>query len=237
MGSLRDISAQQNIQTFPGATFAITGEVPGNQCAEAILEGIVGETAPFSDQLTENEAFRGHDLTGKKITITSPPTNVGTYNIIFNTDDIVTIDDDLFSSSNGNIWFCHNSGELRITRNASSFLRFLQTFDVLHDFPDSSIFDGDPFITNVGAFTQDFTGLQVTLLALPQPYFGPHLILSNTIDHLVVDLVFDVTSGGIDARITDPNAAAATIKGGILYTSMPSERLRQACSIVFDPQS
>ncbi|MBA7689073.1 hypothetical protein ES703_97568 [subsurface metagenome] len=158
MGHLKDIANQSKIQSFPSATFEIEGEPPASQCAEAKIESTIGDPVPGTGNLTDVGRFTGFNLAGKKITVLAPPIEVGTYDIVFNTNDNIlttntwTVDGPVVS------YYVHNGGSLILTRDLQSFAQFI--------------------------------------IAAGYSY---------------------------------------TIKGGKLYTNIPSVNLQPACSILFDP--
>lgn len=159
MGHLKDITNQPKIQTFPGATFQIQGQVPAAQCSEAKIEGDDAETEgpPFLG-LVHFQKFIGYNLVGKICHITA---SVG-----------------------------GNTGDFDITSNDEHILHFVQD-------------PGDGY---------------------PVEYYisnGSELILTRDIQSF--------------AQFIHAAGYSHTIKGGKLYTNIPSNLLQPACSILFDP--
>lgn len=110
-----------------------------------------------------------------------------------------------------------------------------------------------PQLKDVGAFVSyDLTGKVCTVVSGPFAIPGDYDILSNTDDALTLatspgdspEVVYYVHDGGSliltrniasFAKFIHAAGHAYTIKGGKLYTDMPSAQLKNACTILFDP--
>lgn len=126
MGHLKDIANQPKPQTFPGATYQIQGQVPASQCSEAQIEGDSASTqgAPFQ-VLNDFGKFVGWFLIGKKCTIiTNPGGNTGTFNIVGNTNNTLSLTPDP-GTGTPTAYYVHNGGSLILTRDIQSFAQFL----------------------------------------------------------------------------------------------------------------
>ena len=122
MGFIRQLDANVDIQTFPGAKFELTGDVPAPQCSEAQIEGDSAITINADlKQLHDPGKFTGWDLTTKVCTITaSVGGNTGDFAIASNTDGTLTLDPDP-GEGNPVQYYIHDGGELILTRNVKSF--------------------------------------------------------------------------------------------------------------------
>lgn len=159
MGSILRLDSGVNIQTFPGATFEIVGDVPAPQCSEARLEGTEGRTDignPYYRDYTY--PFAGYDLTGKILHVLTPPSIAGDYTILSNSAYQLNLEAGMPDSTVNSHYYVSDGGELILTRDVPSFAAFIHA-----------------------------------------------------------------------------QGWAYTIKGGKLYTNMPSGQLKDACTILFDP--
>ncbi|MBA7652960.1 hypothetical protein ES703_60800 [subsurface metagenome] len=159
MGHIKDIKSNLDPQTFPGAHFELSGDVPAAQCSEAQLEADDARTASIPVfRLHDVGKFVGWDLLGKVCHITaSVGGNTGDFQISDNTDDRCDLDQDP-GTGDPVSYYITNGGELILTRDVQSFADFIHAAGY-----------------------------------------------------------------------------AFTIKGGKLYTDMPSDQLKNACTILFDP--
>ena len=143
MGHIKDIKSNLDPQTFPGATFEIQGEVPETQCSEAAVEGDHGETGASGFILLDPGNFVGWNLTDKVLHITSPPANIGDYDITDNSDDHLALAQSTPAASFDNVYFVTNGGELILTRNVQSFAQFI------HAAGHSYTIKGNKLYTNI----------------------------------------------------------------------------------------
>ena len=125
MGYIRDITNQNKLQTFPGAHFEQTGDVPAAQCTDAHLQGEHGQSIATQGPLTDTGKFVGQALGGKACHITAPPANAGDYNILFNNDDFVVCNPVLTITSNDNVYYITDGGDLILTRDLTSFAQYI----------------------------------------------------------------------------------------------------------------
>lgn len=125
MGSINKIT-QPDPDNFPGALFQAEGSVPIAQCQETQITFTGASTA--SDQVTVTKVgeWAGVDLAGKKITITAPAPDAGTYNVISNTDDVVTTDHTFIAGGAAGAGTIQDAGQAYLTRDLASFARFIQ---------------------------------------------------------------------------------------------------------------
>ena len=125
MGYIKDIANQPKLQTFPGALFEQSGDVPPAQCTDAILKGDHGITDGLIPPMTDVGAFTGYVLGGKQCFITSPPANAGTYAIIFSANDYIVLNPKAPAASNDNVYYITDGAELILTRNQASFAQYI----------------------------------------------------------------------------------------------------------------
>ncbi len=234
-GYIKDIQNQPNRQTFPTSTFAIAGDVPASQCSEAKIEGFQGRIRAGNDILTEAGKFAGFALTGKSVTVTLPPIDAGTYGITGNNDNEISTDHNFNDFNNNAEYFIHDGGTLILTRDLTSFARFIQS-QPHHVTGNAGIVAiGFNTLTEVGNFPDDLTGNILTIRNGAPPDLGDHLILSNTLDVLTTDFTFTVARPDTLYTVNFTKQSASTIKGGTLYTNISPVQLQQACTILFDP--
>jgi len=112
---------------------------------------------------------------------------------------------------------------------------------------------GSPFFQDIGKFIGwDLAG-KVCHITAPPPNVDDYNIINNSDDILRLapeppttsnDNVYFITNGGAliltrdvpsFAKFISDAGYAYTIKGGKLYTNIPSNQLQNACTILFDP--
>ncbi|MBA7716325.1 hypothetical protein ES703_125395 [subsurface metagenome] len=71
-------------------------------------------------------AFVGIDLAGKEVVVTNSSTDDGTYTIVSNTDDVIVTDHQFTTTEALATATCHDAGQAYLTRNESSFVRFVE---------------------------------------------------------------------------------------------------------------
>lgn len=127
-GQLLKITGNKDTQEFPDAKFIIQGTPPADQCSEAKIEGDSAISAGFPDfNLTDAGKFAGYALTGKVCHITaSVGGNLGDFAITGHNDNELFFGDD---PGNGNpvTYYVTDGGSLILTRNESSFAKFIHT--------------------------------------------------------------------------------------------------------------
>lgn len=140
MGYIRDLQSNPDIQAFPGATYEIDGDVPAAQCQEQRPQGPFYSISIGSPNVVQAGMFAEYDLTGKKIDILSTVSNNGTYNVLSNTDDYV-VTDHIFTENDATVSIIvYDTGEVYITRNEASFLRFIQVQGATYTIKGGKIF-------------------------------------------------------------------------------------------------
>lgn len=145
MGYIRKLDTNVDIQTFPGAKFELTGDVPAPQCSEAQIESITGTTRSFPPtDLSDTGKFVGFDLTGKVCHILVSPTgNTGDFGITYNTNSILTLDGDP-GASNDVEYYISNGGELILTRNVKSFAQFIHAAGYAYTIKSGKLYTNMP---------------------------------------------------------------------------------------------
>lgn len=123
MSELR-LAKATDIQAFPGCLSVSVDTPPEAQCQEAQIDEAAGAVADGPVIITDVAAFAGIDLAGKKVTVTAPVGDAGTYNVISNTDDVLTTDHAFGEVSAVAAYTVHDDGQAYLTRNANSFARF-----------------------------------------------------------------------------------------------------------------
>lgn len=131
MSQLRLARATDN-RDFPGAAAVVVDTPPEAQCQETEIGSATGNVADGPVTITDVGEFVGLDLAGKKVTVTVPVGDAGTYNIISNTDDILTTDHAFGEISAVAAYTCHDDGQTYLTRNPSSFIRFIENLGNAH---------------------------------------------------------------------------------------------------------
>ena len=144
MGHIKDIKSNLDPQTFPGATFEIEGTVPESQCSEAKIEGDNATTVDFLRRLIDLGKFTGFNLVGKFCTIiASTGGNTGTFSITANTNDNLTFLE--FPGDGTNVeYYCHNGGELIVTRDIASFAAFISAAGYAYTIKGGKLFTNIP---------------------------------------------------------------------------------------------
>lgn len=131
MSQIRTAKAA-DLGAFPGSTFVIDGSPPIAQCQETQITsgGAFGFDGLSTIELFN--AFIGIDLTAKQVTITLSNFNDGTYDILSNTDSILTVDY-VFQGDDFDFTIAvKDPGQAYLTRNESSFQRFIESKSKAH---------------------------------------------------------------------------------------------------------
>lgn len=131
MSQIRTAKAS-DVGAFPGSRFVVDHTPPIAQCQESQLSGNNGITLAGQAFLTEAGAFAGVDLAGKQVTVLGPPPNSGLKTILSNTDDTIIVDSPYNAEDNNNGWTVQNTGQVYLTRNESSFQRFIESQSKAH---------------------------------------------------------------------------------------------------------
>ncbi len=118
---------------FPGCTYVVDNTPPIAQCQEAQVSIVAASITTGQDTITEVGAFAGLDLAGKEVELTLPAPEAGTYGIISNTDDVLLTDNTFGATDAGGVaCVSRDIGQAYLTRNESSFERFIQDAGKAH---------------------------------------------------------------------------------------------------------
>lgn len=131
MSQLR-LAKATDLQDFPGCAAVVVDTPPEAQCQEAQIDEAAGAVATGSPIITDVAAFAGINLEGKKVTVTAPVGDAGTYNVLSNTDDELTTDHDFGEVSAVAAYTVQDDGQVYLTRNESSFARFVESLGNAH---------------------------------------------------------------------------------------------------------
>lgn len=131
MSQLR-LAKATDIEDFPGCASVVVDTPPEAQCQEAQIDEAAGAVATGEPQITDVGAFVGIDLAGKKVTVTAPVGDAGTYNVLSNTDDVLITDHDFGEVSAVAAYTVHDDGQVYLTRNEASFIRFTENLGNSH---------------------------------------------------------------------------------------------------------
>lgn len=131
MSQLR-LAKATDLEDFPGCEAVVVDTPPEAQCQEAQIDEAAGTIADGPVTITDVGTFVGLDLAGKKVTVTAPVGEAGTYGIVSNTDDILTTDHAFGEASAICAYTCHDDGQAYLTRNESSFQRFIENLGNAH---------------------------------------------------------------------------------------------------------
>ena len=126
------IAKASDLRAFPGSTFVVDDTPPNTQCSETKITTNSASSTAGQPTLTKAAKFAGIDLAGKNVQIFAPPANVGNYLILSNTDDILTLATNVPTTSAGNDIDVTDSGQAYLTRNESSFQRFIESQSKAH---------------------------------------------------------------------------------------------------------
>lgn len=131
MGQLRLANAT-DLVSFPGCLSVVDDTPPEAQCQEAQIDESAGAIADGPVTITDVAAFVGIDLAGKSVTVTVPVGEAGTYGVVSNTDDVLTTDHAFGEVSAVVEYTVHDTGQVYLTRNQSSFQRFTENLGNAH---------------------------------------------------------------------------------------------------------
>lgn len=131
MSQLR-LAKETDLRSFPGCHAVVIDTPPITQCQETQIVAPTVDTTSGEYTVTKAGAFAGIDLAGKKVTITLSTADDGTYNIISNTDDVLTTDHEFTTTESIATATCHDDAQAYLTRNEASFVRFVQSLGNAH---------------------------------------------------------------------------------------------------------
>jgi len=133
-----------DIGAFPGSTFVIDDTPPISQCQEAQISEANCTVAFELYTITKAAAFAGIDLTGKQVTVTDTMFDNGTFNIISNTDDVLTTDHLFGSTDYTTTITVQDPGQAYLTRNESSFVRYIESQSKAHTTKGGQVYTDIP---------------------------------------------------------------------------------------------
>lgn len=131
MSQLR-LAKATDTQDFPGCAAVVVDTPPEAQCQETQIAAATASTTASQVTVTKVGAFVGIDLAGKKVTISLSTADDGTYDIISNTDDVLTTSHTFTNTEAIATATCHDDGQAYLTRNESSFQRFIENLGNAH---------------------------------------------------------------------------------------------------------
>lgn len=131
---MSQIRAAKAIDTgaFPGSTFVINNTPPITQCQESQLVVANVDIATAQKTITKIGAFAGINLSGKKVTVAGSTADDGTYEILSNTNDILNTDHTFIFTETFTGITIHDPAQAYLTRNESSFTRFIENEGKAH---------------------------------------------------------------------------------------------------------
>lgn len=121
-----------DLQAFPGCAAVVDDTPPIAQCQEAQINEAAGTIADGEFTITDVGAFAGIDLAGKEVEVTAPVGSVGTYGVVSNTDDVLLTDHQFGEASAVVAYTVQDIGQVYLTRNESSFARFIENLGNAH---------------------------------------------------------------------------------------------------------
>ncbi|MBA7484096.1 hypothetical protein ES707_19620 [subsurface metagenome] len=121
-----------DVQDFPGCAAVVNDTPPETQCQETEIDEVGGAMTDGLATITDVGAFVGIDLAGKKITITAPVGEAGTFGVISNTDDVLLTDQTFGTTDAAVAYTVHEEAQVYLQRNQSSFQRFIEDLGNAH---------------------------------------------------------------------------------------------------------
>lgn len=131
MSQLR-LAKATDLEDFPGCESVVNDTPPIAQCQEAQIDENAGSITTGLTVIDDVGAFVGVDLAGKKVTVTAPVGEAGTYAILSNTDDQIVTDNTWGATDPATVYTCHDEAQTYLTRNESSFIRFVENLGNAH---------------------------------------------------------------------------------------------------------
>ncbi len=131
MSQLR-LAKATDLDDYPGCAAVVIDEPQETQCQEAQIDSEVGVIADGPPTITDIGEFVGIDLAGKKVTVTAPAGSAGTYNVLSNTDDVLTTDNNFGEVSAVVFYTVHDNAQVYLRRPPSSFVRFIENLGNAH---------------------------------------------------------------------------------------------------------
>jgi len=121
-----------DLKAFPGCAAVIDDTPPETQCQESQIDELAGSITTGLDVIDDVGAFVGLDLAGKSVTVTAPVGEAGTFGILSNTDDQIITDNTFGATDPATAYTCHDTGQVYLRRNQSSFTRFIENLGNAH---------------------------------------------------------------------------------------------------------
>lgn len=115
-----------DVGAFPGSTFVIDGSPPISQCQETQIVDATPDWTAGLTTITITPSLAAIDVTGKKVTIFNSPNDDGTWNILSQNGQIITTNWTFIGPELGATATIHDAGQAYLTRNESSFQRFIE---------------------------------------------------------------------------------------------------------------
>lgn len=235
MGHLKDIANQPSLQTFPNSTFQIAGDVPAAQCTDASRSTTNGNTTSIPPQLNSFGIAAFANLSGDICRITVSPTgNTGDFLITSNASNFLNLGADPGDSVGVHAHVIAadpptHTSELAETRSVPPQLRDIGAY-AGWDLTDRICVITESPTGNTGNFPIDSNNAnQLFFTPNPGDSLNVHYYIKANIDlttpRTLQDFVDYITAAGY----------SYTIKGGKLYTNIPSATLQNACLIIFNP--
>lgn len=139
MSQLR-LAKAMDLAAFPGCLSVVDDEPGEAECQESQIVAATVDIVSGQVTVTKVGAFVGIDLAGKKVTISLSSTDDGEYNILSNTDDVLTTDHSFTTTEAIATATCHNEGNAFLTRNESSFVRFVENLGNAFSFINGQLY-------------------------------------------------------------------------------------------------
>ena len=133
-----------DVAAFPGSKFVIDGTPPDTQCKEPQIASFAATIVNGLPTMTEIGLFAGIDLTGKEVQVFAPPASAGIYAVLSNTDDAITTDHTFTEDSGAAAATVQDPGENFLTRNESSFTRYIENAGQAHTTKGGQLFTDIP---------------------------------------------------------------------------------------------
>ena len=134
------IAKRGDVQAFPAAAFVIDGSPPIAQCQETQINEVNATITTGLYTITKVGAFAGIDLAGKKVIVSNSTSDNGVHNILSNTDDVLTTDHQFQDDEVDITISCFDFGQAYLTRNESSFIRFIESQGKAHTTKGGQLF-------------------------------------------------------------------------------------------------
>lgn len=156
MAQLRTAKAG-DVGAFPGSTFVIDDTPPITQCQESQITAINCLIAAGLNTIQRPSNFSGIDLTDKKVTVTNTLVDDGIYDILSNDDDFLHTSHTFANDDATTTIAVHDAGQVYLTRNESSFQRFIENSSKAHTTKGGQLYTdvADPPLNNACSDTFD----------------------------------------------------------------------------------